>query len=322
MELAKKEYGEKVNRFLDDDQGWLEIEDKEWEVKWEREKLEERTVKKAEPDDLGLELCSVKNKRAEIERKVKLAQKISRRKTKEEQELASVVGSKDDPYDMEKMLARIQGHKDDKQSKEKGRKEPIKGKKKGGRMKDPVLFKRKDRNFPVEETVKEKLVMAKVNGSTDNPNDGQKNCQNNATIGFELEAIEVSEKRGKDFEKKEAKKVDGSNSEKEKKDGSMKKDIEGDIKAQSKKADVETKKEVELGYHQIVIDLRVFCLRCSACKIRPRRCKVYQCSSGHLVCEGCLPSLQTCDICNTSLPDPPSRSLVAEECISSIGEVD
>ena len=120
------------------------MEDKEWEVKWEKEKIEERAIKKAETDDFELEPCSIKHKREEIERKVKIAQKISRRKAKEEQKLVMVVGSKDDPYDMDEMLANIQGPKDDNQSKEKARKEANKGKKKGGRMRDPVLLKRKE----------------------------------------------------------------------------------------------------------------------------------------------------------------------------------
>ena len=142
-ELVKKEYGDKLERFLDDDKDWLEMEDKEWEVKWEKEKIEERAIKKAETDDFELEPCSIKHKREEIERKVKIAQKISRRKAKEEQKLVMVVGSKDDPYDMDEMLANIQGPKDDNQSKEKARKEANKGKKKGGRMRDPVLVKSK-----------------------------------------------------------------------------------------------------------------------------------------------------------------------------------
>ena len=82
------------------------------------------------------------------------------------------------------------------------------------------------------------------------------------------------------------------------------------------------KEDIELKSTEIVIDLKLCLLRCSTCKTRPLRCMMYQCSAGHLVCEACLPSLQKCAVCSTSLPSPPCRNLVAEQCIASIGEVD
>ena len=99
------------------------------------------------------------------------------------------------------------------------------------------------------------------------------------------------------------------------------KGIDVDEKVQSKKANI-VKEEVVLKYHEIVIDLSVCHLRCSGCKTRPRRCKVFQCSAGHLVCEACLPSLQRCPVCDTSLPEPHYRNICAEQCIASLGEVD
>ena len=118
----------------------------------------------------------------------------------------------------------------------------------------------------------------------------------------------------KKTEKKDAKKENRASN------GSLKA-VEVVKKVKSKKVESEVEvEEASLGYHQM-IDLKAFSLRCLACKARPRRCKVFQCSAGHLVCPTCLPSLTTCPFCNTSLPQPPSRNLCAEQCIASIVDV-
>ena len=130
----------------------------------------------------------------------------------------------------------------------------------------------------------------------------------------EHDSVKATIEQGKDLENKDEKKDEGTNA------GSVKV-VEVDEKVQSKKVNIE-KEEAVLKYHKIVIDLKACQLKCSACKTRPRRCKVFQCSVGHLVCEACLPSLQRCPVCNTSLPEPHYRNLCAELFIASIGEVD
>ena len=109
--------------------------------------------------------------------------------------------------------------------------------------------------------------------------------------------LEVTVGQGKDSVKKVAKKTDKSNSKVKKEDDIRKNNIEVEDTALSKKGNIGMKEETELGYHQIVIDLRVCHLKCSVCRTRPLRCHIFQCSEGHLVCQGCLPSIQNCAVC-------------------------
>ena len=134
-----------------------------------------------------------------------------------------------------------------------------------------------------------------------------------AKVGGQENSLTVVKNVGEQDPIKDDKKIEG-NSE------GIVKGIDVDEEVQSQKANI-VKEEVVLKYHEIVIDPRVCHLRCSACKTRPLRCKVFQCSAGHLVCPTCLPSLTTCPFCNTSLPQPPSRNLCAEQCIASIVDV-
>ena len=144
--------------------------------------------------------------------------------------------------------------------------------------------------------------------------DSQENGHSLVKNDSEHDSVKATIKQEKDLEIKDEKKVYWAN------DGSVTV-VEVNEKVQSKKVNIE-KEEAVLKYHEIVIDLKASQLICSACKTRPRRCKVFQCSLGHLVCEACLPSLTTCPVCNTSLPEPHYRNICAELCIASIGEVD
>ena len=144
--------------------------------------------------------------------------------------------------------------------------------------------------------------------------DSQENGLTVVKNDSEHDSVKATIKQEKDLKNKDGKKVEAAN------DGSVKV-VEVDQNVQAKKVNNETEEAV-LKYHEIVIDLKACQLTCSACKTRPRRCKVFQCSEGHLVCEACLPSLTTCPVCNTSLPEPHYRNICAELCIASIGEVD
>ena len=60
----------------------------------------------------------------------------------------------------------------------------------------------------------------------------------------------------------------------------------------------------------------VLTVKCSSCRKLPLG-PVYQCHSGHLLCEACLPSLERCPVCWAGLPDPPCRNSLAEQIITS-----
>ncbi len=59
-------------------------------------------------------------------------------------------------------------------------------------------------------------------------------------------------------------------------------------------------------------------LVCPICLEVKRDCKIFQCENGHLTCEHCYESLESCSVCRVELKKPGSRCLFAEKAIQRI----
>ena len=102
-ERLRAEFGAELERFLDREEPWVEVGEEDWERGWAEEVLadrESRSRKVTMADDAAdIETRKRREKREEIEKNLKQAQKmaeIKRKREKKEKDKITITGSKED----------------------------------------------------------------------------------------------------------------------------------------------------------------------------------------------------------------------------------